>query len=69
MKEEIASILAVLGTIVLIILATIILKKFFDNMATSEALSCIFIVIGMLSLVTILVIEYIDYRARDREVP
>jgi len=66
MKEEKAAILAGLGLIMGITLATVILKRFFENIPTSGVLICIFIVGGILSLVVLLVMEYFDYKARKR---
>jgi uncharacterized membrane protein YqhA len=67
MKEEKVAILAGLGMATVVILATVFLKKLFNNMSTSGALFCIFIVVGILYLVVLLVMEYIGYRARKKQ--
>ena len=65
MKEEMVSILAGLGIVTVIILAAVILKKFFD-MTTSGAITWIIIGIGILSLVALLIIEYVDHRVKKQ---
>lgn len=66
MKEEAVSVLVGLGMMAVIILATAIFKKFF-NMTTSGALIFVIIGIGVLSVVALLVIEYVSYRARKKQ--
>lgn len=65
MKEEIISILAGLGMIAFITSATVILKKFFNNMATSGALCCVLLVIGFVYLIILLEMEYSAYKAQN----
>jgi undecaprenyl pyrophosphate phosphatase UppP len=52
------------GIIIAIILATITLKKFF-NMATSGALCCVLVGIGILGVIILLGIEYSAYKKRE----
>ena len=59
MKEEKVAILAGLGMVTVVILATVVLKKLFNNMPTSGALLCVFVGFGILYVVILLVIEYL----------
>jgi hypothetical protein len=64
MKETTQGFLLAVGTMAAIILATIILKKFF-NMATSEALFCVIVGVGILDGIVLLGIEYSAYKKRE----
>ncbi len=67
MKEERVAILAGLGIGAVITLATVILKKLFNNMPTSGALVCVFVGFGIVYVIILLVIEYIAHRARKKQ--
>jgi integral membrane sensor domain MASE1 len=66
MKEEWEAILAGLGAIMGITLATVVLKRFFENIPTSGVLSCILIVFGILCITALLIMDYIEYKVREK---
>lgn len=67
MKEEKVAILAGLGIVAVITLATVVLKKLFNNMSTSGALLCVFVGFGISYIIILLVIEYVAYKARKKQ--